>query len=431
MSLTISTQEKAIQTLRPTVARIDLDAVARNTARVRSLLGRSTKLLAVVKADGYGHGATEIAGAAVAAGAEILGVGVVEEGWELRRAGVASPILVLAGALAEQAPSLTAGGFHVVLCDASLAESLSAAGHAAGRRIPVHVKVDTGMGRLGVQPGEAADFLSFLSGLDGIEVRGLMSHFADAEDPEGGSDRQMDSFLGLVESLRTRAMWPEPGEGEGGGNSPILHCANSAAALSLPGSRLDMARVGILLLGAAPWAGRPVEGYEPAMSWNSRVVHINEAESGRTVGYGRTHRISGPSRLAIVPMGYADGYPRILSNKADVLVRGRRAPVIGAVSMDMLTVSVTHLPDVSVGDEVVLLGAQRGGGEEGGGERVTAEELADLADSVPYEILCGLSRRVPRVYLEGGRAVRTTYPNALFPEGALPEPDSGPERMTL
>ncbi len=421
LSLTILTQEKAVQTLRPTVARIDLDAVARNTARVRSLLGRSTKLLAVVKADGYGHGAAEIAGAAVAAGAEMLGVGVLEEGWELRRAGVASPILILAGALADQAPSLAAGEFHVVLCDTSLAEALSAAGHAAGRRIPVHVKVDTGMGRLGVQPGEAADFLSFLSGLDGIEVRGLMSHFADAEDPEGGSDRQMDSFLGLVESLRTRALWPEPG-----GNSPILHCANSAAALSLPGSRLDMARVGILLLGAAPWAGRPIEGYSPAMSWNSRVVHINEAESGRTVGYGRTHRISGPSRLAIVPMGYADGYPRILSNKADVLVRGRRAPVIGAVSMDMLAVSVGHLPDVAVGDEVVLLGAQGGGGE-----RVTAEELADLANTVPYEILCGLSRRVPRVYLEGGRAVRTTYPDALFPEGALPEPDAGPERLAL
>ena len=409
---TISPQEKAVQTLRPTVARIDLDAVARNTARVRSLLG-------VVKADGYGHGAAEIAGAAVAAGAEMLGVGVLEEGWELRRAGVASPILVLAGALADQAPSLAAGGFHVVLCDAFLAEALSAAGHAAGRRIPVHVKVDTGMGRLGVQPGEAADFLSFLSGLDGIEVRGLMSHFADAEDPEGGSDRQMDSFLGLVESLRTRALSPAPG-----GEPPILHCANSAAALSLPESRLDMARVGILLLGAAPWAGRPIEGYSPAMSWESRVVHINEAESDRTVGYGRTHRTSGPSRLAIVPMGYADGYPRILSNKADALVRGRRAPVIGAVSMDMLAVSVGHLPDVAVGDEVVLLGAQ-------GDEQVTAEELADLADTVPYEILCGLSRRVPRVYLEGGRAVRTTYPDALFPEGALPAPDAGPEDLAL
>jgi alanine racemase len=185
-----------------------------------------------------------------------------------------------------------------------------------------------------------------------------------------------------------------------------------------------MARVGILLLGAAPWAGRPIEGYSPAMSWESRVVHINEAESDRTVGYGRTHRTSGPSRLAIVPMGYADGYPRILSNKADALVRGRRAPVIGAVSMDMLAVSVGHLPDVAVGDEVVLLGAQ-------GDEQVTAEELADLADTVPYEILCGLSRRVPRVYLEGGRAVRTTYPDALFPEGALPAPDAGPEDLAL
>ncbi len=425
MNPTITTHAKAVQTLRPTVAQIDLDAVARNTARVRSLLGRPTKLLAVVKADGYGHGATEIAGAAVAAGAEILGVGVLEEGWELRRAGVAAPILILGEALAEQAPSVAAGEFQVVLSGAALAEALSAAGHAAGRRIPVHVKVDTGMGRLGVQPGEAADFLAFLADLDGIEVRGLMSHLADAEDPEGGSGRQMETFLGLVESLRTRGLWPEPGGGEeGGGHSPMLHCANSGAVLSLPESRLDMARVGILLLGAAPQAGRTLEGYAPVMSWKSRVVHINEAEADRTVGYGRTFRLSGRSRLAIVPMGYADGYPRILGNKADVLVRGRRAPVVGAVSMDMLAVSVGHLPDVSVDDEVVLLGAQ-------GSERVSAEELADLADTVPYEILCGLSRRVPRVYLEGGRAVRATYPDALFPEGTLPEPGAGPKRPEL
>lgn len=392
-----------MQTLRPTVAEIDLDAFARNTGRVRSRLGRSTRLLAVVKADGYGHGAAEVAGTAVAAGAEVLGVGVLEEGWELRRAGVAASVLVLGGALPEQAASVAAGGFEVVLCDADVAEALSAAGRIAGRRVPAHVKVDTGMGRLGVQPGEAADFLARLAGLEGIEVRGLMSHFADAEDGGmGGSADQLRAFLALVETLRRRDLLP-----------PVLHCANSGAVLALPESWLHMARVGALLYGVSPRPGRPEAGFSAVMSWKSRVVHINEAEAPRTVGYGRSFRTPGKSRIAILPMGYADGYPRALSNKADALIRGRRAPVVGAVSMDMLAVSVGHLPEVSAGDEAVLLGAQ-------GEERVTAEELADLADTVPYEILCGLSRRVPRVYLEGGRAVRATYPDALFPEGALP-----------
>ncbi|MFQ5691740.1 MAG: alanine racemase [Nitrospinota bacterium] len=397
MNPTSTPRLRAEPTLRPTVAEIDLDAFAMNTARVRSLLGRSTRLMAVVKADGYGHGAAEVAGTSVAAGSEMLGVGVLEEGWELRRAGVAAPILVLGGALAEQAASVAAGDFEVVLCDAELAEALSAAGIAAGRPISVHVKVDTGMGRLGVQPGEAAAFLGRLADLGGISIRGLMSHFADAEDPAGGSPRQMKTFLDLAGSLRERGLLP-----------PVLHCANSGAVLTLPDSRLDMARVGILLYGVSPRPGRPEDGFLPVMSWKSRVVHVNEAADPRTVGYGRAYRTPGASRIAIVPMGYADGYPRVLSNKADVLVRGRRAPVVGAVSMDMLAVSVGHLPDVSVGEEVVLLGAQ-------GGERVTAEELADLADTVPYEILCGLSRRVPRVYREGGRVVRATYPDALFP----------------
>jgi len=390
------------QTLRPTVAQVDLDAFARNTARVKSLLGRSTKLLAVVKADGYGHGAVEIAGTAVAAGAEILGVGVLEEGWELRRTGVAAPILLLGGALPEQAASVVEGGFEAVLCDIQLAEALSAAGLAQGWRVPAHVKVDTGMGRLGVQPEETADFLGRLASFGGIEVRGLMSHLADSEDPEGGSSRQLECFTDLVNALRNRGLLP-----------PVLHCANSGGVLFLPGSRLDMARVGILLYGVSPRAGHSPENFSPVMSWKSRVVHINQASSPRTVGYGRTYRTSGRSRIAVVPMGYADGYPRILSNKADVLIRGQRAPVVGSVSMDMLSVTVDHLPEVSVGDEVVLLGTQDGA-------EVTAGELADLADTLPYEILCGLSRRVPRLFVEGGRIVRATYPDALFPEGALP-----------
>lgn len=405
MNLTITEHPETTQTLRPTVAQIDLDAMARNTARVRARLGRRSQLMAVVKADAYGHGASEVAGTVVAAGADLLGVGVLEEGLELRRAGVAAPILVLGGVFAEQASSLVAGGFETVLCNTGVAKALCAAGRAAGKRIPVHIKVDSGMGRLGIQPAETLDFLRSIHKLDGIEIRGLMSHFADAEDSEGDSVNQLGIFLNLVEQLRSQKLLP-----------PLLHCANSGAVLRLRDSWMNMVRAGILLFGASPDVRQVLEQFKPAMSWKSRIVHINEAEGERSIGYGRTFRVPERSRVAVVPMGYADGYPRCLSNKADVLIGGRRAPIVGAVSMDMLTVLINHLPNASVGDEVVLLGTQKK-------ESITAEELADLADMVPYEILCGLSRRVPRLYVEGGRAVRATYPDALFPEGWITPPN--------
>jgi alanine racemase len=299
----------------------------------------------------------------------------------------------------------------MVVCDLKSAEALSGVARSWGKTLAVHVKVDTGMGRLGVPLGQARSFLERLAGLPGLFVRGLMTHFADAEVRGGGAKTQLSLFQGLVRDLEEKGICP-----------PLLHVANSAALLNLADSRLHMVRVGILLYGASPepWQdaysmkGRcpalDVSGYLPVMAWRSRIVHLNEAESPRTVGYGRRFRTKGPTRIAIVPMGYADGYPRALTNKADVLLRGQRAPVVGAVSMDMLAVSVGHIPGVEVGDEVVLLGSQ-------GEERVSAEEMADLAETLPYEILCGLSRRVPRVYLEGGKVVRVSYPDALSPEG--------------
>ena len=402
--------------LRPTVALVDLDAFAGNCAQVRSLAGSGVRLLAVVKADGYGHGAEEMASRAVAAGAEMLGVGVVEEGWELRRSGVLTPVLVLGGALPEQAYAAVSGDFEMVICDLRVAEALSEVAGSQGKTLAVHVKVDTGMGRLGVALGEARSFLERLAGLPGLAVRGLMTHLADAEVQGGGAETQMSLFRDLARDLDAKGLRP-----------PLLHVANSAALLNLPDSRFDMVRVGILLYGAEPAPGqgfqpsqggqspnrggstREVSEYLPVMFWRSRIVHLNEAESPRTVGYGRRFQTKGPSRIAIIPMGYADGYPRSLTNKADVLIRGQRAPVVGAVSMDMLAASVGHTPGVEVGDEVILLGSQ-------GDERISAEEMASLAETLPYEIFCGLSRRVPRVYLEGGKVVRVSYPDVLSPE---------------
>ena len=396
--------------LRPTVALVDLDAFAQNCARVRSLVGPGVRVLAVVKADGYGHGAAEMASRAVAAGAEMLGVGVVEEGWELRRFGVLTPVLVLGGTLPEQASAAVSGDFEMVICDLRVAEALSEVAGSQGKTLAVHVKVDTGMGRLGVALGEAKPFLERLAGLPGLSVRGLMTHLADAEVRGGGAETQMSLFRDLARDLDDKNLRP-----------PLLHVANSAALLNLPDSRFDMVRVGILLYGASPELGQgfqPSQGgqspnevseYLPVMFWRSRIVHLNEAQSPRTVGYGRRFQTKGPSRIAIIPMGYADGYPRSLTNKADVLIRGQRAPVVGAVSMDMLAASVGHIPGVEVGDEVILLGSQ-------GDERISAEEMASLADTLPYEIFCGLSRRVPRVYLEGGKVVRVSYPNVLSPE---------------
>lgn len=385
--------------LRPgmrTAAFVDLDVLARNFRAVAEAAGPGREVMAVVKAEAYGHGSLEAARAFRRAGARWFGVAAVEEAEALRspeaeggEGGLrGARILLMSGVLPECAPRIASLGLDAVVWDMAQAEALSAAAQAIGRRTPIHLKVDSGMGRLGVAPAEAADFLRNVSGLRGVEAAGLMSHLSRA-DEEGGQEatrRQFEVVRSVEEELRGKGLLP-----------PLIHCTNSAGGLLFPEAPGGLVRAGIALYGCplGPARSAPVE---PAVTWKGAVLQVKGVAAGEPVGYGGIYRRKTAGRIAVVAAGYADGYPRLLSNRGEAILRGRRVPVAGRVSMDMLTLDVTGLEGVRMGEEAILLGSE-------GGESIPAGELASRAETIPYEILCGISLRVPRVYMRGGRCV--------------------------
>ncbi len=397
---------------RPTAALIDLDALSGNFRAVKSAVGPERDLLAVVKAEGYGHGAQESAQAFIDAGASWLGVATVEEGEALRNALTSGDggrygevrVLVMSGTSPEMAPRIVSANLDAVVWNLAQAEALSVAGGSAARAARIHLKVDSGMHRLGVAPGEAPEFLRTAATLGGVEVVGLMSHLAQADEESGEKPTraQFEVIRALVDDLREQGILP-----------PMIHCANSAGGLVFPDAPGQLVRAGIALYGSLP---APVQGVEvgPVMNLRSTVIQIKDVPAGGMVGYGGIYRRSTAGQIAVVAIGYADGYPRILSNRADALLRGNRVPVVGRISMDMLTIDVTGMEDVRVGDEVVLLGAQ-------GEEIISGEELASRAHTISYEIFTGVGLRVPRVFFRDGRAVSSRLlggsPSDSLPEG--------------
>ena len=366
------------------VARIDLSAVERNCAHLRSLLGGGAELCAVVKANAYGHGDVWCARAAQRGGASWLAVATAVEAAELRRHGVGGRILVL-GALAQadEAIALEAGA-DVVAWREGVANGLAERAAALGTRARVHVKLDTGMGRLGTSdPAEAGAVADRVARDERLELVGLMSHFATADDAgEEHFGVQLDRFRAWVGETRMR----HPGA--------IAHIANSAATYREPGSHFDLVRCGIAIYGLDPFQRDPDErGLEPALALESYVAAIKRFEPGQSAGYGRTWRARGPTLVGVVPIGYGDGWRRVLSGKADVLVRGRRRPQRGTVSMDSLTIDLGADAEVEEGDRAVLIGAQ-------GGQRILCEEVALHSDTINYEVTCGLTQRVRREHVE-------------------------------
>ena len=362
---------------RPTVAVVDLDAVRHN---VRALKPKAAELMAVVKANGYGHGDIPVARAALEAGASWLGVALVEEGLRLRDAGIDAPILVLSEfPRGSEKEALAARLTPTVYTDDGLL-ALTDAAATMGRPSPVHVKVDTGMHRAGVAP-ELALRLCLRIAEAGLELEGVWTHFAAADEPEDPSVReQLDRFHRVLTDL------------EGAGIRPrYRHAANSAAVLALPRSHLDLVRVGIALYGIAP--GPALEDWAdllPAMSLRSQVALVKRVAAGEGVSYGLRYRLERDSTVATVPVGYADGYHRAASGRAHVLIRGHRHQVAGTVTMDQITVDCGDDP-VQSGDEVVLLGKQ-------GDQQIRAEEVAVWAGTIGYEVVCSVSERVPREY---------------------------------
>jgi alanine racemase len=372
--------------VRPTRAEINL-ANLRHNLRVTQRLAAGAGVWGVLKADGYGHGAKAVARTLERAGASGICVALLEEGVELRDAGIRIPILVMGGYYGRAWGELLRHQLTPVVFDPGQIEALAdEVRYASSEPIGVHVKVDTGMARLGVMPNEIGKLASALSRHPEVQLRGLMTHFACADSADAeGIDEQLDRFDAATATLASLNHRP-----------PLRHAANSAALIKSARARLDLVRPGIALFGVAPSAGLCAE-LRPVMRVQSELCAVREVAPGMSVGYGATWRASRSSRIATFPMGYADGLSRGLSNRGAVLVRGKRAPIAGVVSMDMTMVDVTDIDGARVGDEVVVLGSQKG---PLGQDSIGAEEIARALDTIPWEVLTSVSRRVPRFYRE-------------------------------
>lgn len=364
---------------RPTVAVVDLEAIRHN---VRLLKPEGAEVMAVVKANGYGHGSIPVARAAQSAGARWLGVALVEEGVELRDAGLTGPILVLTEFPPGSEKEALAAGLTPSLYTEDGMHRLSEAAGALGRPVGVHVKVDTGMHRVGIAPDRVVGFLSEV--LDGrLVLEGLWTHFAKSEETtDSFTAGQLERFLTMVDRLRDRGI-----------TARYRHAANSGAIMSRPETHLDLVRLGIGMYGLRPGPdlAEAASRLRPALSWKSAVGLVKRVEAGESLSYGLRYTLQRPSTIATVPVGYADGYSRLLAPEARVLIQGRRYPVAGTITMDQLMVDCGG-DRIEVGDEVVLIGRQ-------GEQRITADDLAAWMGTVNYEVVCAVSERVPREYV--------------------------------
>ena len=366
-----------------TSCRVDLSALCANLDAIRGLLAPTVEVLAVVKDDAYGHGSVETARALAAHGVRRFGVATLAEGARLRRSGLAADVVVLGSIYPDDAAALFEHSLTPVISNLPVLRSLEAFGAERGRRIACHLKVDTGMGRLGLLADHVEEWLPELRGLGAVELRGVMSHFAEAEEPDSPSCRgQLAAFRRTLARLRAEGHAPA-----------VVHMANSAAVVGLPEAHFDMVRPGGMLYGifSHPPLARRIR-LTPVLTWKTSVLQLKKVPKDFRVSYGGAFVPRRESLIATLPVGYASGYKRSLSNKAAVLVRGRRAPVMGRVTMDLTMVDVTDIGGVQPGDEVVLLGEQ-------GGEAISAEEMAGWADTISYEILTSISPGIPRTYI--------------------------------
>jgi len=375
---------------RPTWAEIDLDALADNFRLIREHVGPAVKVMAAVKGDAYGHGALQCARRLEAEGVDWFGVALPEEGIDLRDSGITRPVLCLGGFWAGQEAACLKQKLTPVVYRLDMIESLDRAAREVGSTADVHVKVDTGMGRLGVRFDAVREFCDALMQFRNIRVDGLMTHLAAAEDQKQDdfTNRQLKRFSQSVEVFRARGFGPG-----------LIHTANSAATFARPESWGNMVRPGGTLYGFCRDVLPPqieTPPLRPVMSLRSRIMLLKNIERGEKLGYDCTFETARESMIATIPVGYDDGYRRALSNRGRVIVRGTFAPVVGRVSMDLTLIDVTDVPGVSVDDQATLLGREAD-------LSISAEDLAEIAGTISYEVTCGISHRVPRTYLERGK----------------------------
>ncbi|MCD8239449.1 MAG: alanine racemase [Clostridiales bacterium] len=369
---------------------IDLDRLAANIRNIKKAVG-DRKVLAVVKADAYGHGAVETAKVCLFNGAEYLAVANSDEGLSLRKNNIMEPVLILGYTVSGNLRAVIENDITQTVFSYEMAEEISQAAVSLGKVCRVHIKIDSGMGRLGFLPSEESiEEIIKISKMKGIFVEGIFTHFAEADSADKSyTEVQAKRFKYMCGGLEERGL------------KLLKHCANSAAILDLPNLRLDMVRAGIILYGYYPSdeVKKTIE-IKPVMSLKTHISYVKKLKAGSFISYGRTYAVKEDMTVATVPVGYADGYMRAFSNKASVIVKGKAAPVVGRVCMDQFMIDISRIPGVEMGDEVILLGEDKG-------LSIDADMLAELGGTISYEILCAVGKRVPRVYIKDGKAIKT------------------------
>jgi alanine racemase len=372
----------SISTLLPTYATINLAALAHNLSCIKRYLHSDCEVMAIVKANAYGHGAVETAQALASQGIGRFAVASLDEGITLRQAGLSASIVVLGALFEEQVVDLVAHQLTPVVSDGHIIPALAKAARSHPAPYPIHLKVETGMGRLGFTPEELLSLLDNPLLRSPLHVAGIMTHLADADGKDSAfTERQLGAFHAVLQQIRQRGV-----------SIPLVHAANSAAIVRFPHAQYSLVRPGIMLYGYHTLPTTlPAPDLRPVLSLQSTIVQLRTIPRGGTVSYNGTFVATRPTRIAVLPIGYADGYSRQLSHRGSVLIQGHRAPIIGLVCMDMIMVDVTDLAPVQVGEAVTLIGQQ-------GGESIWADEVACLIGTIPYEVLCGIGARVPRLY---------------------------------
>jgi len=368
---------------RPTWVEIDLNALRHNLLAIKKRVGPQVKIMGIVKADAYGHGDYEVSRVLLNHGVEMLGIAILEEGIHLRDKGIQAPLLLLGGIFEDQIDAVIQYDLIPTVYDLKLAGVLSKKANYFNKAVKIHVYVDTGMGSIGVKYDRAIEFVKSLQDMKNLFIDGIYTHCSCSDEKESAyTNLQTGRFKDILAALDEIKIC-----------IPLRHMANSGAIIGYPDAYFTMVRPGLSLYGLYPSeeVSRDI-GVRPVMNFKTRVIHIKDMEPGDVVGYGGTYKITKPTRVATLPFGYDDGYNRLLSSQGKVIIRGIKAPIIGRVCMDQCFVDVSHIKEVSVGDEVVVYGSQ-------GQETISIESIAKQLNTIPYEVTCSVSKRVPRIYI--------------------------------
>ncbi|MFH1867877.1 MAG: alanine racemase [Candidatus Omnitrophota bacterium] len=369
---------------RPTWAEVDLGAIKYNLSQVKRVIGKDTSILVAVKANAYGHGILEVSRVLVSSGVDFLGVGTTDEAVLLRNNGFKIPILILGSILPSEAEAVIKNNISHTVGSIELASFINRVSARMGRRAKVHIKIDTGMGRIGIWHKDAVCFIKELVRFKNINIEGIFSHFPSADDNELLTRKQIRDFQAIINEIESLGI-----------DIRYKHMANSTALVGYKESHMNLVRPGLMLYGLYPlsYSSKRKAILRPALSLKSRISFIKDVPSGRTISYGGTYKTRRAAKVATIPIGYGDGYSRRLSNKGHVLVKGIRVKILGIVCMDQIMADVTNVPGVSVGDKVTLIGKDKGCG-------ITVEEIAEICETIPYEVVCWFDNRIPRIYIE-------------------------------